>query len=942
MPRFSSGERLVNSIDVIAMTGGGGFRAKMLLTDTLGSFHEMVRFSGPMRILVHDDPIYLKPLHQKGKRFRDNLASRARCLEFRQWLLANSQRLKIDQIIFSDDWQHIGGSIETLLSHVRSPIYCHLEDDFIFLKPINLDAILPCFKNDTVNMIRFNRLRNEVNWWDTILRPCQMAAIDLLAVNSWSFNPSLVRTAKMREFLKLAYVKRYRASEDILVGAYRSDIAANGFEAAHRKWGTFIYGQIGDGPAVQHIGKRVIEESSTASSRSDASGILGAVCKLLPRSNLRVLDLASGDCVWSLPNYRIVRCDRDAREPPAFIQADWRRGLPFRNEAFDGIVAINVIDHVQNPLEFMRECSRVLREYGFIILGILSDPGSGCKWQLEGSCLQAGLTIVSQTYMADGRVLVKALREKSDLYYQQVKRSLTKGWVVTSEPLDDGQVRLEFHRYLEVNVKLKGASPLKQYTVGLNVYGANVPFFGIATRCARNTGWERWDGMSPTLLNGFILGTITTDARGNGKCRFGFPVNPGRYDVQTWLSGGPDGRETTTICYKSGETFGDSNVITIEPPGELAGVDAVIAATTRNEAVLARSVISPSDVVKAFRKRRNPVSLLSKLAKHGPQFLQRFWATPEFLEKYVYGCVPELLAAGRYPESCSATLVDIRRRAITVQYLIGDKRIFAKFYRDEQKGAHSYWVLKTLWDGGFHNGEAYQVSEPLSYARDHRLLLTRGAYGLDVESLSDGVELVNACIRAARWLVKLHRVARRFGNVMESVHNYLRYTEMVVTEASAPFGKDRDHNELLGELIRELRQRARSVLDRHVVVQAHGDFKPEHVFVAQRSVTVIDCDNSAPADPASDIAAFTWRVRKHLFETTGQSTRAETPTRAFLEEYASALPDHVGNLAFYMGCEILWSLAGNEVETAATLEAYVDFHVKEFATAGGLPQDVDF
>jgi len=35
-------------------------------------------------------------------------------------------------------------------------------------------------------------------------------------------------------------------------------------------------------------------------------------------------------------------------------------------------------------------------------------------------------------------------------------------------------------------------------------------------------------------------------------------------------------------------------------------------------------------------------------------------------------------------------------------------------------------------------------------------------------------------------------------------------------------------------------------------------------------------------------------------------------------------------------------LAGNEVETAATLGAYVDFHVKEFATAGGLPQDVDF
>src|SRR5712691_948942 len=153
-----------------------------------------------------------------------------------------------------------------------------------------------------------------------------------------------------------------------------------------------------------------------------------------------------------------------------------------------------------------------------------------------------------------------------------------------------------------------------------------------------------------------------------------------------------------------------------------------------NDAVLAGSVISPSDIVKAFPKRKNPVRLLSQLAKHGPQFLQRFWATAEFLEKHVYGCLPEYVVAGRYPESCSATLLAIRGRAITVQYLIEDKRIFAKFYRDEQKGAHSYWVLKTLWDGGFHKGEAYQVSEPLAYVRDHRLLLTRGARGIDIES----------------------------------------------------------------------------------------------------------------------------------------------------------------------------------------------------------------
>jgi SAM-dependent methyltransferase len=557
----------MNSIDVIVMTAGGGFRARTLLADTLRSFRQMVTFSGALRILVHDDPIYLKPTQLKGKLFRDNLASRARCLEFRQWLQDNSASLGIDEIIFSAEWQHIGGSIQRLISCVQSPVYFHLEDDFLFLKEINLDPLLRRFESPAVNAIRFSRLRNEVNWWNTILRPCNTDGVDLLAVSSWAFDPSLVRTAKMKEFIELGYVRRFQASENNLMEAYRQDIKGEGFEASHRRWGSYIYGTLGDSPAVQHIGKRAIEECPAARARPGAKGAVGALLLLLPRSDLRVLDVGSGDLAWSLPEYKIVRADRNPRKLPSSLRMDPRRALPFVDSSFDAIVAMNLSENVDSVREFIQECGRIVKEYGLIIVGIESDFGLKCE--LETACRQGGLSIVSQVYMANGEILVKALRDKSRSDCRRVNRSLTKGWVVTSDPLGDGEVKLEFHRYLEVGVKLKGAPALTQYTIGLNLYGADVPFFGIATRCAYNPGTAIGDGIAKKRVNSFVICAMRTDVKGKGHVATGFPVKPGTYDVQVWLSKDQGGAAASAVCYKSGATFGDSDLITIEPTREV-------------------------------------------------------------------------------------------------------------------------------------------------------------------------------------------------------------------------------------------------------------------------------------------------------------------------------------------------------------------------------------
>ncbi len=71
----------------------------------------------------------------------------------------------------------------------------------------------------------------------------------------------------------------------------------------------------------------------------------------------------------------------------------------------------------------------------------------------------------------------------------KLKKPLTKGWIVTSEPLNPkSTARLSFECYLGVKVKLKGASPHTEYGIGLNVYGRGVPNLGPIRRLAFDPG----------------------------------------------------------------------------------------------------------------------------------------------------------------------------------------------------------------------------------------------------------------------------------------------------------------------------------------------------------------------------------------------------------------------------------------------------------------------
>jgi len=81
------------------------------------------------------------------------------------------------------------------------------------------------------------------------------------------------------------------------------------------------------------------------------------------------------------------------------------------------------------------------------------------------------------------------------------KNPLTKGWIVTSEPLGPQSVVTvsDFNPIgrLKVKVKLKKALPNTGYTIGLNVYGAN-----STIRFVHTAPW----GISPLPQRPGILG----------------------------------------------------------------------------------------------------------------------------------------------------------------------------------------------------------------------------------------------------------------------------------------------------------------------------------------------------------------------------------------------------------------------------------------------------
>jgi SAM-dependent methyltransferase len=107
----------------------------------------------------------------------------------------------------------------------------------------------------------------------------------------------------------------------------------------------------------------------------------------------RVLDVPCGEGAFlaraqqaGLVCYGVDIANRLALEGVRFARADMNAGLPFAPAVFDAVVCIDGIEHLERPFDFVRECRRVLRPGGALIVSTpnISALRSRWRWLLTG------------------------------------------------------------------------------------------------------------------------------------------------------------------------------------------------------------------------------------------------------------------------------------------------------------------------------------------------------------------------------------------------------------------------------------------------------------------------------------------------------------------------------------------------------------------------------
>jgi SAM-dependent methyltransferase len=125
-----------------------------------------------------------------------------------------------------------------------------------------------------------------------------------------------------------------------------------------------------------------IPENTSKNTHNVVGALLGG------KKGLRVLDIPSGAGAFTnrLLNQQMEVHSADIDNLMQVANANFRRAdmnerLPYEDNFFDAVVCIDGIEHLENPFYFIRECRRVIKSGGRLILSTPNINSIRSRWR---------------------------------------------------------------------------------------------------------------------------------------------------------------------------------------------------------------------------------------------------------------------------------------------------------------------------------------------------------------------------------------------------------------------------------------------------------------------------------------------------------------------------------------------------------------------------------
>lgn len=176
-------------------------------------------------------------------------------------------------ISFNTSYGGLISSIKNTIHKVRTPYLLFLEHDWVFLNKDSIDflSLIESFnKHNFINAVWFSKNDNVIRGSDITkdvedeVTPFyleeRVKEVNLISTVRWSNNPAMFRLSKMKEWYEL-YIDNGNVGdtnqgqhnvEETMIPIYRKIISENKWDNIKDEWGTYLYGNIEEGPYVGH------------------------------------------------------------------------------------------------------------------------------------------------------------------------------------------------------------------------------------------------------------------------------------------------------------------------------------------------------------------------------------------------------------------------------------------------------------------------------------------------------------------------------------------------------------------------------------------------------------------------------------------------------------------------------------------------------------------